>query len=207
MSDFEYCLIEEAGSAICTVQMSTAIIAIVIVCNILKIGCYSLALLQKNFSPLVTLGDAIASFFHRPDKNTYLLGPITAIDVPLQYTAARYPHCDAVVQVIAQYYGSGIPSPSYTPIACRSAALNQRRFAKRLFWFAGASQRQWLLTYILYARKPERCVMLSTDNIQMLISMGWPGKYLLFLSNDHRAWIHQSSRHQSINFAGPRISR
>ncbi|KAI5858024.1 hypothetical protein BZA05DRAFT_331044 [Tricharina praecox] len=54
----------------CKLQFSALILAIVIVCNAVKVVCMTLTLFERNFIPLVTLGDAIQSFLLKPDPNT-----------------------------------------------------------------------------------------------------------------------------------------
>ena len=54
----------------CKLQFSTAILSVVIVCNLVKALSMLLLFLEYNFDPLVTLGDAIQSFIERPDPNT-----------------------------------------------------------------------------------------------------------------------------------------
>ena len=60
-----YCLAEKAVAA-CTVQVSTTILAVAIVCNIVKIGCLILVAFSK-LTPIATIGDAISTFLQRPD--------------------------------------------------------------------------------------------------------------------------------------------
>ena len=54
----------------CRLQFSLAIMIIVIVCNLIKTFCMSAIAWKQDPEPLVTLGDAIASFVDRPDATT-----------------------------------------------------------------------------------------------------------------------------------------
>ena len=65
----QYCLsrlVEEH----CKLQFSLAIMVVVIVCNVVKTVCMSVIVWNQDSEPLVTLGDAIASFLDRPDMTT-----------------------------------------------------------------------------------------------------------------------------------------
>ena len=65
----QYCLsvpVEEH----CKIQFSLAIMIAVIVCNLIKTVCMSMIAWNRGPEPLVTLGDAIASFLDRPDVTT-----------------------------------------------------------------------------------------------------------------------------------------
>lgn len=65
----QYCLsvpVEEH----CKIQFSLAIMIAVIVCNLIKTICMSMIAWNRGPEPLVTLGDAIASFLDRPDVTT-----------------------------------------------------------------------------------------------------------------------------------------
>lgn len=65
----EYCL---SGyiEPICKVQLSSVIMIIVILCNFAKVLCMSLTIWKPSSIPLLTLGDAIASFLDQTDPNT-----------------------------------------------------------------------------------------------------------------------------------------
>ena len=65
----QYCLSVPAEEH-CKLQFSLAIIMVVIVCNLVKTVCMSTIAWKQDPEPLVTLGDAIASFMDRPDATT-----------------------------------------------------------------------------------------------------------------------------------------
>lgn len=65
----QYCLghpVEER----CKLQFSLAILIVVIVCNLMETICMCVIVRKRDPEPLVTLGDAIASFLDRPDVTT-----------------------------------------------------------------------------------------------------------------------------------------
>lgn len=65
----EYCLSQPAESS-CKLQFSLIIMVIVILCNFSKTLCMILTIWKPSSVPLLTLGDAIASFLDQPDPNT-----------------------------------------------------------------------------------------------------------------------------------------
>lgn len=72
----DYCLVQEVDEE-CMLQFSLPIMLIVIVCNLTKTACMICVVLEKKSQPLVTVGDAIASFLNEPDpatKNICLAG-------------------------------------------------------------------------------------------------------------------------------------
>lgn len=65
----QYCLSQRATEN-CKLQFSLAIMITVIMCNLIKVICLSVIVWTRDQKPLVTLGDAIASFLEKPDPNT-----------------------------------------------------------------------------------------------------------------------------------------
>ncbi len=65
----QYCLSQRVEEH-CQLQFSLAIMVIVILCNLLKTVCMGIIAWKRDWQPLVTLGDAIASFLDRPDLTT-----------------------------------------------------------------------------------------------------------------------------------------
>ncbi len=68
-SRIQYCLTKREEEH-CRLQFSLAIMIIVITCNLLKTICMSKIAWKHDREPLVTLGDAVASFLDRPDMTT-----------------------------------------------------------------------------------------------------------------------------------------
>ena len=68
-NSIEYCLSESIPQS-CTLQFSLVIMIIVISCNLLKTVCMGLTVWRLSSMPLLTLGDAIASFLAEADPNT-----------------------------------------------------------------------------------------------------------------------------------------
>jgi hypothetical protein len=54
----------------CKLTFDVSVMMIVIICNVVKTICMFLVVLKAEDYPLVTLGDAIASFLERPDPAT-----------------------------------------------------------------------------------------------------------------------------------------
>ncbi|KAL8635766.1 MAG: hypothetical protein Q9228_006781, partial [Teloschistes exilis] len=65
----EYCLSKQVEE-LCRLQFSPALLIIVIICNAIKASCMLLMIYQRDSEPLVTLGDAVASFLDEPDCTT-----------------------------------------------------------------------------------------------------------------------------------------
>ena len=65
----QYCLSKRMKEH-CRLQFSLVIMIIVIICNIIKAACMVIMVYQHHSQPLVTLGDAIASFLDDPDPMT-----------------------------------------------------------------------------------------------------------------------------------------
>lgn len=65
----EYCL-SQPGDSTCKLQFSLVIMVIVMLCNFLKTFCMFLTIWNPSWVPLLTLGDAIASFLDKPDPST-----------------------------------------------------------------------------------------------------------------------------------------
>ena len=76
---FQYCLIQEIDT-VCTIELSTAIMILIIACNCAQLSSFLLILWKKSRSTLVTLGDAISSFLQQPSMTSPLLGPISDND-------------------------------------------------------------------------------------------------------------------------------
>ena len=71
----QYCLAEPFADR-CTVNVSIKLLLTVIVCNALKIVCMLATLCTRGFKPLVNIGDAITSFWERPDPETTKKGAL-----------------------------------------------------------------------------------------------------------------------------------
>jgi hypothetical protein len=71
----EYCLAQEFQPH-CTVSISTTLLIVVIVCNVIKILCLGITLFARNFEPLVNIGDTVESYLRRPDPTTVKMGAL-----------------------------------------------------------------------------------------------------------------------------------
>lgn len=65
----QYCLCVPTEEH-CKLQFSLVIMIVVIVCNLIKTVCMGTIAWKQDLEPLVTLGDAVASFLDRPDVTT-----------------------------------------------------------------------------------------------------------------------------------------
>ena len=69
LSYIDYCLSQPVAEH-CKLQFSVTIMIVVIICNMIKTVCMTTISWKQDPEPLVTLGDAIASFLDRPDVKT-----------------------------------------------------------------------------------------------------------------------------------------
>ncbi|KAL8916213.1 MAG: hypothetical protein Q9208_008642 [Pyrenodesmia sp. 3 TL-2023] len=65
----DYCLSRRVEEN-CRLQFSLTLLILVIVCNFIKAACMISMVYRQDAQPLVTLGDAIASFLNDPDSTT-----------------------------------------------------------------------------------------------------------------------------------------
>lgn len=65
----QYCLSKQVEEH-CKIQFSLPIMISVIICNLIKTICMSIVVWKQDPEPLVTLGDALASFLDWPDLTT-----------------------------------------------------------------------------------------------------------------------------------------
>jgi hypothetical protein len=76
----QYCY-SEVRAEHCKIKVSTAIMTVVILCNISKVTCMFITIFYLKGAPLVTLGDAIESFLKRPDHTTKGLCLVSKEDI------------------------------------------------------------------------------------------------------------------------------
>lgn len=65
----DHCLVQEMDEK-CMLQLSLPIMLVVIMCNLIKLICMVYTLTGERSQPLLTVGDAIASFLNEPDPTT-----------------------------------------------------------------------------------------------------------------------------------------
>lgn len=65
----DHCISQEVDEK-CALHFSLPIMLVVIICNLIKTTCMILMVLKEGSQPLVTVGDAIASFLVEPDPAT-----------------------------------------------------------------------------------------------------------------------------------------
>jgi hypothetical protein len=76
----QYCL-AEPFTPVCSVRVSTTILVVVVICNIVKIASLLTTVFTAKFEPMITLGDAISAFVQRPDPFTTTAGALSRADV------------------------------------------------------------------------------------------------------------------------------
>lgn len=66
----KYCLSQQVDER-CRLQFSLPILVVVVICNLIKLVCMAFTLFGGKDEPLITIGDAIASFLDDPDSTTH----------------------------------------------------------------------------------------------------------------------------------------
>ena len=128
-----YCLARHVEPH-CETQFSIVILVIVVMCNVLKVGCIAITVFRSDLQPLVTLGDAIASFLDIPDATT--VGMCLAEDTTFKKRKAKNQN-----QNQYQYHGTTRESEFLEQ-------QPQEYKGRRRFWFAAPGWKRWLLIYI-----------------------------------------------------------
>ena len=117
-----YCL-SQVVEEHCKVQFSGAIMVVVLVCNLCKMIVMGYIALERPSEPLVTVGDAIASFLNQPDVTT--IG-----------------NCMAGKD---QFENVNISSPALSNWSERITRYDLRTS----YWFRAVSMRRWILLLVL----------------------------------------------------------
>ena len=76
----DYCLVQQTPEH-CHVGVALDLLIAVLVCNFVKALCLYWSLHKVCSNPLLTIGDAIASFLEAPDASTVGYGAISATDM------------------------------------------------------------------------------------------------------------------------------
>jgi len=72
----EYCLAQPTSEH-CSIEVSTSLLLIVVICNLVKVVCLIGTLRLPRFQPIAIVGDAISTFMSEPDTITISYGPLT----------------------------------------------------------------------------------------------------------------------------------
>ncbi|KAK0609436.1 hypothetical protein B0T14DRAFT_441918, partial [Immersiella caudata] len=75
-----YCLSEKAPD-VCNVYFNTTIAALVVSINLAKLIAFSMLFVVIRTPPLLTIGEAVASFLNSPDEMTEGLSPMSKTDI------------------------------------------------------------------------------------------------------------------------------
>lgn len=76
----KYCLAQPVPEE-CRIGVIPSILIIVLICNLVKIIGLAWTIWRLNFEPLVTLGDAVASFLNHPDSTSSGFGAMSIDDI------------------------------------------------------------------------------------------------------------------------------
>lgn len=127
----DYCLSEIVPED-CKLQFSLPIMIVVIFCNLVKALCMLLTILKQKHTPLVTSGDAVASFLDVPDSTTAGRCTMSKMDVMENRWASKQPNGQvAFLPAVPREY-------KFNPI---------KRYGHS--WFRAASVRRWLFCNVL----------------------------------------------------------
>ncbi|KAL2105310.1 hypothetical protein VUR80DRAFT_8586 [Thermomyces stellatus] len=106
-SSIQSCLAEEAASPpLCDLRLSASLLGIVALLNLILVIAVGATALVRDFHPLATIGDAIASFLEVPDSTTANACLLTKKDVK----EGRWPLAEATYWVPAPHYWIATPS-------------------------------------------------------------------------------------------------
>ena len=146
----QYCLVEETTS-LCTIQMSVPIMIPVIIFNALKALIFLSAIKTRSFKPLITLGDALASFLEKPDEHTCRLGPVSADEIRARLTdneqKRRLRRTGHNVYRPTRQVARGSDDSMERPAILDDEVLPEVHGRRR--WRYGASAARWILSYSL----------------------------------------------------------
>ena len=113
----------------CTVQIFPQLLIIVIVFNALKAIFFIILLMKRNFTPLMTIGDAITSFMTKPDPNSLLSGPYSSESIRKMY--------------LADPLRLSIKHQNHTWMQNRAQQRAKPWHNKRRFWAAAPGPKRW----------------------------------------------------------------
>jgi len=136
--DVQYCFSQQVAEH-CKLQFSSAIMIFVILCNFVKLVCMAWIARKRDSEPLITVGDAIASFLDDPDQMTQNACLAGKDDFQKTECSGRQP-VEIQVPSVIQY--EMVPPPEsehpwdVDPIGWAP---------KRRFWFSAASVERWLI--------------------------------------------------------------
>ena len=127
LAHVDYCL-AESTSPECTLKFNQTIMIVVMVCNVLKIFSF-FATLRVCTTPLVTIGDAIASFLWLPDTATVGYGAVGVNEI---HSLRTRTYGDRPGQYI------------------KVRNNNQLPWEQRIYgWYRASSGRRWFLAMVL----------------------------------------------------------
>lgn len=148
----DYCLAQPSMPA-CKVQLGQVMLVVVIICNAVKVGCIMTTIFHSDFRPLITTGDALASFLDIPDDTTATYGPVTAYDIRKReytwlHTLLHIWVRKVTLKISSRYSWSRKFSPR------TSMEPGSFQYSKRYRWFQAASVLRWTVAGCLYEISP-----------------------------------------------------
>jgi len=165
----KYCLAETAKQH-CTIQISTPLLGVVLLCNLIKVMCLSRALLIRSFHPMATIGDLISSCLSEPDPYTQGMGPIAAKDVRRSKAVRLLDHetlvsrllrdyraiyFERTTSLLSDYTNSDIPmvrgSSTATGEVEKSATAPVKWKKQKNRWYQAPSRSSWVACMVLCA--------------------------------------------------------
>lgn len=139
----EYCLSKPAKES-CELHFSLAIVIAVLACNLIKVLCIGLVAWMPSSTPLLTLGDAVASFLSKRDPTTANNCLVSRYRFQRR-NSRHFLTCVCSDQATAKI-SSNITS-RYQQRGWNEAVRTQK--TKSYFWFNAASRGRWLLCSVL----------------------------------------------------------
>ncbi|THX04654.1 hypothetical protein D6D18_03211 [Aureobasidium pullulans] len=162
-ASIKYCLAEPTEQH-CTVQISTPLLGIVLLCNLVKVLCLAGILFVRGFYPLATVGDLISSCLSDPDSHTHGKGPLAAKDIPRHDSASygkwlpklvegyRQIHVERSMSLLSRSHNQAMPaeeSPATTE-AFEKSNVAPIKWKKRVYrWHQASSTLSWVVCMTL----------------------------------------------------------
>ena len=171
----QYCLVESSQDD-CSLQLSTSLLVIVIAMNCSKVLGFVLVLLGRVHSPLVVLGDALASFLDRPDRFTQNMGPMSASEIRERSNELmlkqRRRLGTARLQQLQEWSGLNFSTAEGAESFHKAATSSS--FNRKHTWQAGASFNRWFWTVFI-------CIILWFVSVSYLLPENGSGDSLATL--------------------------
>ena len=130
--NISYCLSQPVTET-CELQFSTVMLVIVIICNLIKCITMLLMLWRASESPLVTLGDCIATYLKKTDDATTGMCLLNK----------------EMVAITGEWESDLLKQQTASAGEQESPELARCWDFRRRFWFAAASAERWIIGTIM----------------------------------------------------------